>query len=107
MGGRARPCNSAPRGRFVLLAPGDRVSDARENQRWEATVELATGVAVAALVIAATVALAPFVGTETILGLPVRYFLAGLVVPVLLVFGVFWLARRQDKLDRRFDAAED
>ena len=83
------------------------MGDASETARWEATVELAVGVvAVAALVGLALVA-APFIGGDNILGLPSRTFLAGLLAPIFLVVAIFWLARRQDKLYRRFDAAED
>ena len=83
------------------------MGDTNEHLRWEATVELAIGViAVAALVAIALVA-APFVGGDTIFGLSARTFLAGLLAPIFLVVAVFWLARRQEKLDRRFDAAED
>ena len=83
------------------------MGDANETSRWEATVELAIGVIVVATLAGLALVIAPFVGGDTVLGLPFRYFLAGLIVPVLLVLAVFWLAGRQDKIDRRFDAAED
>lgn len=81
--------------------------DTGDKARWEATVELAIGVVVVAVVVALTLALAPLFGSDPILGMPPRVFLAGLVTPVLLVFAVFWMAKRQEKIDRRFDAAED
>ena len=78
-----------------------------DKLRWEATIELAIGVVAAAVIVALTLVLAPLFGNEPILGLPPRYLLAGLVAPVLLVFAVFWLARRQDRIDRRFDASQE
>jgi putative solute:sodium symporter small subunit len=87
--------------------PGGTMVDASEKSRWEATVELAIGVIAVAVLVGLVLVLAPLFGEDEVLGLPFRYFLAGLIVPVFLVFCVFWLAGRQNRLDRRFDAAED
>ena len=81
--------------------------DSGDKLRWEATIELAIGVVAAAVIVALTLVLAPIFGNESILGLPPRYLLAGLAAPVLLVFAVFWLAQRQDQIDRRLDASEE
>ena len=95
-------------GRFVMPVGVETVSEeSGEKVRWEATIELAIGVVAAAVIVALTVVLAPLFGSEPILGLPPRYLLAGLIAPLLLVFAVFWLAERQDKIDRRSDAAEE
>lgn len=107
-GRRAAVQFCARAGRFVLPVGVDAVSEeSGDKARWEATGELAIGVVVVAVIVALTLVLAPLFGDEVILGLPRRYLLAGLAAPVLLVLAVFWLAERQDRIDRRFDAAEE
>jgi putative solute:sodium symporter small subunit len=70
-------------------------------------VEIAIGAILVAAIGGLVLAFAPFVAGETVLGLPVRHFLAGLIAPILFVALIFWLARRQERIDQRFDVAED
>ena len=80
------------------------MTDSRETPRWEASWALTVGVITAATLIAlAPVMLSSMTDRSTLLGLPVSYFLAGIVVPPLIVVTIFWFAESQDRIDRRFD----
>ena len=79
-----------------------------EASRWEASWALAVGaIAGAALIGFAPAMLAPLTDDATILGFPVGVFLAGIVVPPLTALAIFWFARSQERIDRRFGATED
>ncbi len=80
------------------------MTDSRETPRWEANWALTVGVIVAATLIAlAPVIFASMTDQSTLLGLPTSYFLAGIVVPPLIAVTIFWFAKSQDRIDRRFD----
>ncbi len=80
------------------------MTDSRETQRWEASWALTVGVIGAAtLITLAPVMFASMTDQSTLLGLPTSYFLAGIVVPPLIAATIFWFARNQDRIDRRFD----
>ncbi len=77
----------------------------REALRWEASWALAVGAVTIGLLLGfAPAVLASFTDGATMLGLPAGYFLGGLLVPIVLVAAIFWFARSQGQLDRRFDA---
>ncbi len=83
------------------------MTDSRETPRWEASWALTVGVIVAASLIALVpVMFASMFGQSTLIGLPVSYFLAGVVVPPLIALTIFWFARVQDRIDRRFDGPQ-
>jgi putative solute:sodium symporter small subunit len=79
--------------------------DSREKPRWEASWALTVGTIAAGVLLALAPAMfASMTGDSTLLGLPTSYFLAGIVVPVLIVATIFWFADSQDRIDRRFDS---
>ncbi len=83
------------------------MTDSRETPRWEASWALTVGViAAAALIALGPVMFASMFDQSTLLGLPVSYFLAGVVVPPLIAVTIFWFAENQDRIDRRFDGPE-
>ena len=84
------------------------MADVNEEAWWRAT-EILAAVALAVLGVLTLIPLLAFGGLNqsTILGFGFGYFLAALVVPVLLAVGILWFARRQAALDRRFDISED
>ena len=78
--------------------------DSRETPRWEASWALTVGIIAAATLIAlAPVMFATMTDQSTLLGLPISYFLSGIVVPPLIAVTIFWFAESQDRIDRRFD----
>jgi len=84
------------------------VTDKSETLRWEASWALTVGVIAAATLIAlAPVMFASVFGRSTLLGLPVGTFLAGIVAPPLIAVTIFWFARSQDRIDRRFEKPEN
>jgi len=84
------------------------VGDTDETSRWEASWALAVGViAGTALIAVGPAILAPLTEDATILGFPAGAFLAGMVVPPLVAVAIFWFARSQERIDRRFGAGED
>lgn len=83
------------------------MTSSRETPRWEASWALTVGVIVAAaLIVLAPVMFASMIDQSTILGLPMSYFLSGIVVPPLIAITIFWFARSQDRIDRRFGGPE-
>ena len=81
--------------------------DSREMRRWEASRTLTVAAVVAGGILAlAPVVLAAMTGRSSVLGLPTSDFLSGIVVPSLIAATIFWFARNQDRIDRRFDAPE-
>lgn len=84
------------------------MTDSRETQRWDAIWALAVGVIAAAIVMTlGPVMFASMTDQSTLLGLPASYFLAGIIVPALIALTIFWFARTQDRIDRRFDGPQD
>jgi putative solute:sodium symporter small subunit len=78
--------------------------ESRETQRWEASWALAVGVIAAAILITlGPVMFASMTDQSTLLGLPASYVFAGIIVPPLIALTIFWFARLQDRIDRRFD----
>ena len=78
--------------------------DSSETPRWDASWALTVGIITAATLFAlAPVMFATMTDKTTLLGLPVSYFLSGVVVPPLIAVTIFWFAESQDRIDRRFD----
>ncbi len=83
------------------------MTDRSETPRWQASWALTVGViAAAALIALAPVMFASMFDQSTLLGLPTCYFLAGIVVPPLIAVTIFWFAKSQERIDRRFDGLE-
>jgi putative solute:sodium symporter small subunit len=83
---------------------GVRLIDSRETPRWAASWALTVGIISAATLFAlAPVMFASMTDGSTLLGLPVSYFLSGIVVPPLIAVTIFWFAESQERIDRRFD----
>lgn len=83
------------------------MTNSRDTSRWEASWALMVGVIAAATLIALAPAMfASVTEQSTMLGLPTSYFLSGVVVPPLIAVTIFWFAKSQDRINRRFDGPE-
>ena len=78
--------------------------DERERTQWWQKTEVLTGVSMTGLLF---VGVSPLMVSPdaTLLGVPLRYFMAAVIVPAVLVAGVFWAAARQESLNRRHGAS--
>lgn len=80
--------------------------DKRGASQWWQKTEVLTGVSLVALAFigASPLMVSPEV---TLYGMSARYFMAAVIVPVVLAVGVFWVAARQERLDRRHSPTDD
>jgi putative solute:sodium symporter small subunit len=78
--------------------------DEQEQTVWWQKTQALTGVSLLGLLFVIVSPLMVSANT-TFFGMPLSYFLAAIVVPVVLVVGIFWVSGRQERLDRRHRAS--
>lgn len=78
--------------------------DSGQERWWRRTGELAGVTIAGALVLALAPWLLSFIlGGRTALGLPLPYFVFVVLLPLVVLAGIFWFSRRQLSLDHRYD----
>ena len=70
---------------------------------WRKSVQLAALTVAVIIAFGLTPWLFAALESRTVLGMPLPYFLLVLALPLAILVGIFWFARRQSSLDHRYD----